>query len=744
MFAWIQDRRSITTLFDPLIQQVRRAVSGGTRIYPCVRQFDEEDCGAACMATVAASYGAHYALSHVRDVVGTTGNGTTLLGLRRGAESLGFRAQAAKADPQLIDQLDQVPLPLICHWHGNHWVVLHASKGDLLVVADPAIGLVELDHQTFLKGWTDCVVLVLEPDPARFNRSEHAPQTGLHVFRQFLTPFRPLLTQAIALNSVIGLLGLSMPLLMQILTDDVLIRGDSNLLASLSLALMLLFVLRGLLSFLQGHMVGYFAQKLQLQMTMHYGHRLLALPLRYFENRRSGEVVSRISDIQHLNSLMTDVVLALPSQLCIALVSLLFMWTYNAWLTLAALACYLVVIVANLVFLPAQAQLARNLLAKGADNQGHLVELFRGMSVLKCSDATSQAWQEYQRNIGKLTHLSWLSLRLDLKESTLTTLLGSLSGLALLWYGSSFVIQQQLSIGQLLAFNGMGANVLAFLTGIAAVSQEILRADVVLKRMSEVLSEPPEQQIHAGIHSVELPNDADIVCDKISFHHPGRRELLDRFSLHIPGGITTAIIGESGCGKSTLMRLVAGIDQPQSGSILYGPYSGRDLDINNLRKQVVLVPQESVLFNRSICDNFRFAHPDATFDQIVEACRISLADEFIRDLPEGYQTVVGEFGANLSGGQRQRLAIARALLTRPPILILDESTSALDPVLENRLLDQLLSLRQGQTTLFISHRPSMILRADWIVYLEAGQVKVQNHPAQLRTNRHVSPFLVPS
>ncbi len=744
MSAWIPDLRSIATHLDPLIQQVRRAAFGGSRIYPCVRQFDEEDCGAACMATVAACHGVHWSLSHVRDLVGTTGNGTTLLGLRRGAESLGFRAQAAKADPQLIDQLAEVPLPLICHWQGNHWVVLHGCKGDQLLLADPAIGLVELDREAFLKGWTDCVVLVLEPDPARFNRNDQQPQSGLHVFRQFLVPFKPLLTQAIALNSVIGLLGLGMPLLMQILTDDVLIRGDSGLLASLSVALMLLFVLRGLLSFLQGHMVGYFAQKLQLQMTMHYGHRLLALPLRYFENRRSGEVVSRISDIQRLNALMTDVVLALPSQFCIAIVSLLLMWAYNAWLTFAALVCYLVVIVANLCFLPAQAQLARNLLAKGADNQGHLVELFRGMSVLKCSDATTQAWQEYQRNIGKLTHLSWLSLRLDLKETTLTGLLGSLSGLALLWYGSSFVIQQQLSIGQLLAFNGMGANVLAFLTGITAVSQEFLRADVVLKRMSEVLTEPPEQQIHAGVHSVVLPNDADIVCDKISFHHPGRRELLDRFSLHIPGGITTAVIGESGCGKSTLMRLVAGIDQPQSGSILYGPYNGRDLEINNLRKQVVLVPQESVLFNRSICDNFRFAHPDASFEEIVEACRISLADEFIRDLPEGYQTVVGEFGANLSGGQRQRLAIARALLTRPPILILDESTSALDPVLENRLLDQLLTLRQGQTTLFISHRPSMILRSDWIIYLEAGQVKVQNHPAQLRKNRHVSPFLMAS
>ena len=744
MFAWIDDRRSIADFFQHLTERVRHLASGTHPAYPCVRQFDEEDCGAACMATVAACHGAHLSLSDVRDIVGTTGNGTTLLGLRRGAESLGFRAQAAKADATLLDQLDQIPLPIICHWKGNHWVVLHGIAGDRLVLADPALGVVELDRDTFLQGWTDCVLLLLEPDPGRFNRSERAARSGLYVFRQFLGPFKPLLGQAIALNCVIGLLGLSMPLLMQILTDDVLIRGDSGLLASLSLALMLLFGLRGLLAFLQGHLVGYFAQKLQLQMTMHYGHRLLALPLRYFENRRSGEVVSRISDIQRLNSLMTDVVLALPSQLCIAAVSLLLMLTYNVWLTLAAVTCYLVVIVANLCFLPAQAQLAKNLLVKGADNQGHLVELFRGMSVLKCSDATAQAWQEYQRNIGKLTNLSWMALRLDLKESTLTSLLGSLSGLALLWYGSSFVIQQQLSIGQLLAFNGMGTNVLAFLTGISAVSQEFLRADVVLKRMSEVLSERPEDQLHAGVHSVRLADDADIVCDEISYHHPGRRQLLDRFSLHIPGGITTAVIGESGCGKSTLMRLVAAIDQPQSGSILYGPYNGRDLDINNLRKQVVLVPQESVLFNRSIADNLRFAHPDASFEQIVEACRISLADDFIRDLPEGYQTVVGEFGANLSGGQRQRLAIARALLSQPPILILDESTSAMDPVLENRLLDQLLHQRRGQTTLFVSHRPSMILRADWIVYLEAGKVKVQNHPTLLRDNRHVSPFLVAS
>ncbi|MFZ9560373.1 MAG: ATP-binding cassette domain-containing protein, partial [Vulcanococcus sp.] len=235
--------------------------------------------------------------------------------------------------------------------------------------------------------------------------------------------------------------------------------------------------------------------------------------------------------------------------------------------------------------------------------------------------------------------------------------------------------------------------------------------------------------------------DVEILCDQISFHHPGRRPLLNKLSLQIPGGVTTALIGESGCGKSTLSKLIAGLQNPQSGSIHYGPYSSSDLDMDCLRSQVVLVPQDSVMFNRTIFENFSFAHPGVSFEEVVRACQISLADDFIRELPEGYQTVIGEFGTNLSGGQRQRLAMARALINNPPVLILDESTSALDPVLESRVVDRLLEFRKGKTTLVISHRPSMILRADWVVVLEAGRVREQNTPLALRETFHLAPFL---
>lgn len=192
-----------------------------------------------------------------------------------------------------------------------------------------------------------------------------------------------------------------------------------------------------------------------------------------------------------------------------------------------------------------------------------------------------------------------------------------------------------------------------------------------------------------------------------------------------------ALIGESGCGKSTLAKLLAGLYSPQSGNIRYGTYNQQDLALECLRQQVVLVPQEPHFWSRSIFDNFRFSYPHIEFEQIVQACQVAGADEFISNLPDRYQTVLGEFGANLSGGQKQRLAIARAIVTDPPVLILDESTGALDPVSEMRVLDQLFAQRQNKTTILISHRPSVIQRADWAVMLEQGRLKIQGTPAEL-------------
>ena len=712
----------------------------------CVRQYDEEDCGAACLATVCQSHGEHLPLSLVRHRVGTSAQGTTLLGLKRGAESLGFHARPAKADASLLDDLSALPLPVICHWQGCHWVVLHGWRGDQLLVADPACGLRRLSREVFLASWSNGVLLLLEPDPQRFPVVDSAREgwragKGLGVFLPYVLPFRRLLLQALGLNLAIGVLALGMPLLMQILTDDVLVRGDGEMLRSLAIGILVLFLLRALLSLLQGLLVGHFGQKLQLQMVLHYGQHLLRLPLTYFESRRSGEVVSRLDDIQKLNQLIANVALGLPGQLCIALISLVWMAQYSGALTLAALLGYALVIGCQLAVLPAQHRRTQGLLVQSAENQGFLVELFRGQALLKTTQASPQAWQEFHRNQGRLARLAWSVGLLDLKASTATGLLGNVTSVVLLWYGSSFVLSQQLSIGQLLAFNGMGANVLGFLAALGGLSQELITSRVVMARLDDALQHPDETSLVRGQQQALIPPDAEIQCSDLSFHHPGRCALMEHLDLRIPGGLTTALIGESGCGKSTLSKLIAGLYPLQQGTIHYGPFSSRDLSLECLRQQVVLLPQDDTFLNRSIFENFVFAYPELSYEQVVELCRLTLADDFIRHLPDGYGTVLGEFGANLSGGQRQRLALARALASNPPVLLLDESTSALDPVLEARVMDRLLAHRRGRTTILVSHRPSVILRADWIVFMEQGAVRQQSHPHDLRDHIQVAPYL---
>ena len=233
--------------------------------------------------------------------------------------------------------------------------------------------------------------------------------------------------------------------------------------------------------------------------------------------------------------------------------------------------------------------------------------------------------------------------------------------------------------------------------------------------------------------AVEISSSADIQCDQVSFHYPGRVELLDSFSLQIPGGRAIALMGKSGCGKSTVAKLLAGLYPLQSGNIRIGAYNLADLALECVRRQVVLVPQESHMWSRSILENFQLGNPGVSFDAIVQACQLTGADEFISRLPDSYQTVLGEFGANLSGGQRQRLAIARAILFDPPILILDESTASLDPEAEAQILDRLVTQRQGKTTLLISHRDSVVSRSDWVILLDQGKVMLEGTSEQLRS-----------
>ncbi|MFN6535405.1 MAG: peptidase domain-containing ABC transporter [Nostoc sp. EkiNYC01] len=700
--------------------------------YKIVLQHSEEDCGAATLATIAQHYGRTFTLNRVREAVGTGARGTTLLGLRRGAEALGFHSRQVKATPQLINQLDRAPLPAIIHWKGYHWVVLYGQKGKKYVIADPGVGIRYLTHEELIKGWSNGVMLLLLPDESRFYQQESDKIGGFGRYLQRVYPYRFILAQAISLNIAIGLLSLASPFMMQLLTDDVLVRGDTQLLTTVAIGVVTLNLIRSAISLVQSHLIGHFSQRLQLGLILEYGRKLLHLPLSYFEGRRSGEVVSRIADVHAINNLVSQIVLGLPSQFFIAVVSLGFMLFYTWELTLVSIVAFLIVTAVNLLFLPALRRKTRNMIVSGTENQGFLVETFRGVQVLKTTQATPQAWEEYQGNFGRLANLGWSTMQLGLYSSTVTSILSTFINIGILWIGSYLVINRTLTIGQLIAYNGMSGNLLGFLSSAIGLIDEFITSQIVIQRLTEVIDATPEDENDVKKQWVEIPGNTDITCAEINFHHTGRVDLLQDFSVTIPGGKAIALIGKSGCGKSTLAKLITGLYTIQSGNIRYSFYNQQDISLECLRQQVVLIPQEAHFWSRSILDNFQFSYPHISFADIVRACQITGADEFISELPDKYQTVLGEFGANLSGGQKQRLAIARAIVNDPPILILDESTSALDPVSEAQILDRLLDRRQGKTTILISHRPRVIQRADWIIFLEQGRLKIQGMAEDLR------------
>ena len=712
--------------------------------YSSILQHSEEDCGAACIATVAKHYGRTFTFARIREAVGTGSRGTTLLGLRRGGESLGFHARQVQAPPAIVDNLKETPLPAILHWKGNHWVVLYRQRGRRYTIADPAVGIRHITRKELLEGWSSGIMLLLQPDEERFYEQPNDKVSGLGRFLQRVWPYRWTLIQATIINIAIGLLALAMPILMQLLTDDVLVRGDLQLLSTVAIAVIGMNLFRSIIGLIQSQLVGHFGQRLQLGLTLDYGFNLLRLPLSYFDAHRSGEVISRLGDVRTINALVGRIVLGLPSEFFIALVSLVLMLLYSWQLTLASLLAFVIVTLINLLFLPALRQKTRRLIVEGTENQGFLVETFRSALVLKTTQAAPQVWDEYQRNFGRLANLSWSTMQLGLYSSTLTGIISNFTTIGLLWFGSYLVIDRTLSIGQLIAFNGMSGNFLGFLGSLVGLIDEFITVQIVIQRLSEVLDATPEEVHTTSKPWVAIPDQADIVCTQVNFHHAGRVDLLKNFTLTIPGGKVIALIGQSGCGKSTLAKLLAGLYPLLSGNIRYGTYNQQDLAMECLRQQVVLVSQDAQFWSRSIIDNFRLSYPQKSFKDIVEACQIAGADDFISELPNKYQTILGEFGANLSGGQKQRLALARGLLTAPPILILDESTGALDPSTESQVLEQVLAERQDKTTILISHRPRVILRADLVVYLDRGELKLTGTPAELSqiSGNHLD-FLTP-
>ena len=365
-----------------------------------------------------------------------------------------------------------------------------------------------------------------------------------------------------------------------------------------------------------------------------------------------------------------------------------------------------------------------------AENQGLLIEILKNVVTLKTLSAVDDFWEELEEKFERLAGLKQETMRFGIINQTFSDFIISVGGLVLLWYGSRLVIAGDIrTLGQLLAFISMNRNFTGFIEAAIELIDEIARLKLSIQRIEEVTQSKLEIDSNKTIAPSYSNESADIIFHKVAYEHysldkpsSSQPKDSDTFSLAIdelciPGGISTAIIGPSGCGKSTLVKLMLGLYSPKSGRINLGDYTLQDLSPDYVRQQIALVSQEAQFWSRSISDNFLLGNRSVTQADMVNACRLTGAHQFIEKLPNRYETVLGEFAVNLSGGQRQRLAIARSIARHPSVLVLDESTSALDAPSENQLLDRLLSARKGKTTILISHRQQVVDKADHILSL---------------------------
>jgi ATP-binding cassette subfamily B protein len=704
------------------------------RRYTLVRQNDSTDCGAASLATIALHYRRPISLERMRDLTGTDNIGTSLLALLRAAEKLGFAARALKASAAVLHHL---PLPAIVHLQlreGGHFVVLHRVRKRSVLVADPVRGLVKYSRAEFERLWSGHVLIAV-PEP----RILAAPcgQTPPRPWRRFLGLLgdqRSVLMEAIFCALIMTLLGVTTSYFVEQLVDSVLVRQQTSLLNALGIGMALVVLFRTLFAMVRQYLLAHIARKVDLGLIAAYARHTLALPLRFFETRRVGEILSRVSDTVKVREAISGTATTVVVDGLVVLVLLGVLWLQDWPLAAAATAFVPLLLLGIAAYHPATQRRARDAMENASLLSAHLVEDVSGVRTVKAFGAQRSRAEQGEARLVEFVQASFSLQKLGLQMNGLALFATSLAGVVLLWFGGHRVMDGALTTGQLLFCYTLLVYLLEPLERLAQVNLKIQDALVAIDRLFQILDLEPEQRRDAN-HAAFTGLQRAIELRDVSFRYGLRNNVLDNLNLKIPVGQTVAFVGESGSGKSTLLNLLLGFYQPTAGRILIDGVDLGDFDLASLRDRIGLVSQDPYIFNGTVLANIALGWPEAPLEDVMAAARAAGLDEFIAALPERYATRIGERGVDLSGGQRQRLAIARAVLRRPEILVFDEATSHLDTATERAIQQSLRSQLAGKTVVLVAHRLNTIRHADVIYVLHRGRIVEHGTHQQLLDRR---------
>ncbi|MCO6454961.1 MAG: peptidase domain-containing ABC transporter [Pirellulaceae bacterium] len=695
-----------------------------------VRQRDQSDCGAAALASIALWHRRPVALRQVRQWAGVDREGSSLRGLVDAARRIGFQARAVRGP---YEALAEVPLPAIALLERDsgpgHYVVVHRAAAGRVLVGDPAAGVAWVGRQQFEREWTGkLVVLVPDMNPP----SESArPVSALGRLTRLLAWNSPTLLEAGVCGLLMTLLGLASPFFVQQLVDSALLSGEAGLLNALGIGMALVIAFRVLFALVRRYLLAFLGRRVDLLLLSQYAGHLLRLPMAFYETRRVGEMISRVHDANKIRRAVSAATLGAITDGVFFVVSLAVLWSYDARLAAVATLFMPAWVLLIATHHPAGRRRSRAAMEDACELTARLVEDVSGIETVKAFGVEERRGEEHEQRIVRLAQSLFSLETLGMRVSSAGLLLSELAGLLILWYGGYRVLDGALSIGQLMFFYTMLVSMLAPLERLASLVMEFQEALVAMDRLGDVLDCEPEPAHDQRLATFTGPR-RQIEFRDVDFRYGRRGAVLEGMNLRIPAGQTVAIVGESGSGKSTLLKLLLRYHEPQAGQILIDGVDVRDYSLGSYRSRIAVVSQEPFIFNGTLRDNIALGRPEASLDEVLAAARAAGLDEVVAGLPQRYETEIGERGANLSGGQRQRLAIARALLMDPDILVFDEATSHLDTQTEQALQRRLKQAFAGRTVLLVAHRLSTVQDADTIYVLDKGRVVQHGTPAELR------------
>jgi ATP-binding cassette subfamily B protein len=699
--------------------------------YPWIEQQSASDCGVACLAMISQYWGARLSINALRELARVGRTGTTLKNLATTAETVGYQARPVRAS---LNRLAEQKRPWIAHWQGDHYVVVYRVLPHRVLVADPARGKRYHSRTAFLASWTG-YALLLEPT----ERLHSAPQGEQPSLGRFWRPFlqhRSTLLQILLMSLLIQVFGLITPLFTQIILDRVVVQKSLPVLNVFALGLAVFSLWQVGITAARQYLLDYFSNRVNLTLVSGFISHALLLPLSFFEQRQVGDIITRVQENNKVQMFLMRQAVSTWLDSTLAIVYLGLMFYYNGRLTLFVLALIPPIVILTLVSTPFLRKISREVFNQAAEQNSLLVEMMSGIGTVKTAAAEREVRWRWEESFTHLLNAQFKGQKLANGLQAASGLINALGSAALLWYGAALVIQDQLTIGQFVAFNLLIGHVISPVLSLMRLWDEFQEVMIAVERLNDVFSAQPEEM--PGRPLLPLPPiHGEVQLEALTFRYDANadRNTLQNLNVSISAGETVALVGRSGSGKSTLIKLLQGLYPPSSGRILIDGHDVSHVSPQSLRSQLGVVPQECFLFSGTILDNIRLYRPEFTLEQVVEVAKLAEAHAFIQELPIGYNTKVGERGANLSGGQRQRLAIARALLGDPAILVLDEATSSLDTESERRFQQNLARISTGRTTFIIAHRLATVRHADRILVLDRGILVEQGTHDQLVNRR---------